>query len=357
MRSEVLQLIDDLAADDRARLTSVEVRELLGLSSQAASNLLSRLVRDGFLDRVAPGVYAPRPLGCSVLVRRRRTPCWQWRPRLVPSRIASPIAQRSTSTALLRSVRIIQVALPRRVQIRQLSGRRLQPILEGAQTICLGALDIGHGARVSSVERALLECASRPALAGGWHVLAAAGNSRRVESRSARGTRGRVARAGRLAAHRVTCRPDGPARSRTSAVGTARRRAPDRARPPADRRGLLVGPTLAGALADGARASAGVAGGVIAAGHFARLAYLPRRRRRRRSNATTCSPHASPGVRRQAGSQHMDDDRIAYTGPARAPALHQARPGRRRACRRHRQAAGCYHATTTSPTRGSSPTH
>ena len=63
MRQDVLNLLDDLAANERGRITSAEVRERLGISEQSTSNLMKRLVDAGLLDRVARGAYAPRPLG------------------------------------------------------------------------------------------------------------------------------------------------------------------------------------------------------------------------------------------------------------------------------------------------------
>ncbi|HEX5851549.1 MAG TPA: hypothetical protein VFY36_00505, partial [Solirubrobacteraceae bacterium] len=39
------------------------MRQRLEMSEQSASNLMTRLVHAGFLDRVARGVFAPRPLG------------------------------------------------------------------------------------------------------------------------------------------------------------------------------------------------------------------------------------------------------------------------------------------------------
>lgn len=175
MRTNVLQLLDDLAADERARLTSSEVRERLGLSPQAASNLLSRLVRDGFLDRVAPGVYAPRPLGML------GTRAVSQDPALAVGAVFGAEAHRIAFASaldhhglLVHPVRVVQVALARRVKIQRLSGRRLQAIFEPAQTIEVGAVDAGHGACVSSVERALLESAGRPTLAGRWPTLAIA---------------------------------------------------------------------------------------------------------------------------------------------------------------------------------------
>lgn len=63
MRQDVLDLLDDLAAQERGGITTAEVRKRLTMSEQSASNLMTRLVQAGFLDRVARGVFAPRPLG------------------------------------------------------------------------------------------------------------------------------------------------------------------------------------------------------------------------------------------------------------------------------------------------------
>jgi predicted transcriptional regulator of viral defense system len=61
--NRTLQLLDDKLTKGQAGLTSREVRERLGLSPQAASNLLTRWRDAGLLDRVAPGHYAIRQLG------------------------------------------------------------------------------------------------------------------------------------------------------------------------------------------------------------------------------------------------------------------------------------------------------
>ncbi|HVA92015.1 MAG TPA: hypothetical protein VNL71_19485, partial [Chloroflexota bacterium] len=58
-----LQLLDKLAGAGRTAFTSAEVRDDLALSRQATSNLLTRLIRSGLLDRVSGGRYAIRPLG------------------------------------------------------------------------------------------------------------------------------------------------------------------------------------------------------------------------------------------------------------------------------------------------------
>ena len=62
------------------------------------------------------------------------------------------------------------------------SGRSLRVVLERPDRITIGAIDAGHGARVSSRERVLVESASRPALAGGIHVVANALARARVDT-------------------------------------------------------------------------------------------------------------------------------------------------------------------------------
>jgi predicted transcriptional regulator of viral defense system len=168
-------LLDDLAADEQTRITTRDVRERLGLSPQATSNLMGRLVEAGFLDRVVRGVFALRPLG--QLGTRAASEDITLAVGAAFGDEAHRIAYRSAldhHNLLVHPARTIQVALPRRAKVRRISGRRFQPVLEDSSTISRGAEDAGHGACVSSVERALLESAGRPDLAGGWLALATA---------------------------------------------------------------------------------------------------------------------------------------------------------------------------------------
>ncbi len=175
MQSRTLKLLDDLAADERAQLTTADVRARFGLSSQAAANLLGRLVDAGLLDRVARGVYAPRPLGR--LGTRAASEDVTLAVGAVFGDEPHRIAYRSAldhHDLLVHPARGIQVALPRRVKLTQISGRRLQPVYEPADTVMHGTQSAGHGAMVSSVERAMLENAGRLDLCGGWGTLAGA---------------------------------------------------------------------------------------------------------------------------------------------------------------------------------------
>jgi predicted transcriptional regulator of viral defense system len=173
MRQDVLSLLDDLAAQERGGITTAEVRQRLGISEQSASNLMTRLVDAGFLDRVARGVFAPRPLGqlgtraASEDITLAVAAAFAEEPHRIAFRSAL-----DHHGLLVHPTRTVQVAMPRRVKLACLSGRRLQAIHEPATTIAIGDDLAGHGAKVSCVERALLESAARPALVGGWTVVA-----------------------------------------------------------------------------------------------------------------------------------------------------------------------------------------
>jgi predicted transcriptional regulator of viral defense system len=82
---------------------------------------------------------------------------------------------------LVHPTRTVQVALPRRVKLECISGRRLHAIHESSQTVAIGSEPAGHGAAVSCVERALLESAARLTLVGGWTVVASAMKQARVD--------------------------------------------------------------------------------------------------------------------------------------------------------------------------------
>lgn len=175
MRRPPLKPLDDRLAVGKTTLTSRELREELGVSPAAASNLLARWQRDGLVDRVARGRYAIRQIGLlgtrassedialavAALVGGR------------PHRIAYHSAL-DFHGLLTRPVKTVQIAAPHRLSNAQISGRPLQIVSERAETVGLGAEPAGHGAVVSNPERALLDAASRPDLVGGYFPLAEA---------------------------------------------------------------------------------------------------------------------------------------------------------------------------------------
>jgi predicted transcriptional regulator of viral defense system len=170
-----IELLDELAAQGKEAFTSKDVEQLGQLSPQAASNLLSRLVRQGLVDRVARGRYAMRPFGAL----GTRAAAEDIGLAVGAAFIGKPhrIAYRSALDwhgLLQHPARRIVVAAEKRPSLSELSGRPLRVVLERPDRIAVGAMDAGHGARVSSVERALLESAGRPSLAGGVDVVASA---------------------------------------------------------------------------------------------------------------------------------------------------------------------------------------
>jgi predicted transcriptional regulator of viral defense system len=170
-----LEILDELAAAGKETFESRDVQALADMSPQAATNLLSRLVEHGLVDRVARGRYALRPLGA--LGTRAASEDVALAVAAAFSRRAHRIAYRSALDhhgLLEHPSRQIIVALTKPTSITNLSGRRLRPVIEVPSRISLGTVAAGHRAFVSSRERALLESAIRPELAGGVSVLASA---------------------------------------------------------------------------------------------------------------------------------------------------------------------------------------
>lgn len=170
-----LKPLDDRLARGKATLTSRELREELDISPRAASNLLTRWRRAGLVDRVAHGRYAIRQIGL-LGTRASSEDVGLAVAALVgdqPHRIAYHSAL-DFHGLLVRPVRTVQIASPRRFANAGISGRPLKVIFERAETVELGSGPAGFGAAVSNLERALLDAASRPDLVGGYFPLAEA---------------------------------------------------------------------------------------------------------------------------------------------------------------------------------------
>jgi predicted transcriptional regulator of viral defense system len=175
MPNRTLSFLDDKLTAGETRLTARVVRDSLGLSPQAASNLLTRWRDAGLVDRVAPGHYAIRQLG--LLGTRAASEDIALAVGAFFAGEPHRIAYRSALDhhgLLIHPARTIQVACPREVTVKQLSGRRLQTVIESGATVFVGAEDAGHGAQVSGVERSLLDGGARMDLIGGANVLAEA---------------------------------------------------------------------------------------------------------------------------------------------------------------------------------------
>jgi predicted transcriptional regulator of viral defense system len=176
-----VEILDDLVAEGRERFTSALVRERLGLSAAAASNLLARWMRDGFVDRVARGQYVVRPLGA--LGTRAASQDVALAVGAAFSGTRHRIGYRSALDhhgLLTHPARTIQVACATQRRLRTVSGRKLRIVSEPEDIVAIGAEPAGHGSMVSGHARALLDAAARPDLAGGPTTLAEALSARHV---------------------------------------------------------------------------------------------------------------------------------------------------------------------------------
>jgi predicted transcriptional regulator of viral defense system len=172
--SRGLGLLDRFVGEGRTGFTAAEFRAALGLSPQATSNQLKRLADSGLIDRVAPGRYVARPIGALGTAA-----VWDDLGSVMaavfgghPHRIGF-LSALDHHGLFVRPVRAIHVASPYRPRQRALTGRPLRVIAEQESTVLMGTEPLGPS-RVATVERALLDVASRPRLAGGMARLAEA---------------------------------------------------------------------------------------------------------------------------------------------------------------------------------------
>jgi predicted transcriptional regulator of viral defense system len=162
-----LKLLDRFANEGRTAFSAADVRHELGTSPQATSNLLKRWTTVGLVDRLAAGRYAVRQIGALGTAA-----VWDDLGSAVAAVFVGHPHRIGFLTALdhhgllVRPARPVQVASPYRPREKALSGRPLRVIREGGSTVLIGTEPLGPS-RIATVERALLDVASRPALAGG----------------------------------------------------------------------------------------------------------------------------------------------------------------------------------------------
>lgn len=170
-----VRLVDELAAEGRTEVSADEVRHRLGLSAQAASNLLTRLARDGFVERVRRGHYLLRPLGelgVAAVAGDRLAEAVSLAVGDRDHRLCFRTALHEHGL-LTRGGQPVQVAVTRRLFVTEIGGRPLESIIEKTATVHIGAQPHGT-AWISTVERALLESAQLPRRVGGIAVVAEA---------------------------------------------------------------------------------------------------------------------------------------------------------------------------------------
>lgn len=173
-RDKGLTLVDQLVADGRVQFTFQDAHNIVGSSATATANLLERLVDRGLVDRVRRGAYVVRELG--VLGTRASAEDLSV---VVAAALASRPHRMAYRTALeehdllVHPARSIQVACPRRVRSKKLSGRPFRWVQEPVEAIRIGAIPLGQS-WVSDVERSLLDAGARPGIVGGAAVIAEA---------------------------------------------------------------------------------------------------------------------------------------------------------------------------------------
>jgi predicted transcriptional regulator of viral defense system len=170
-----VNLVDGLAAEGRTDVSAHEVRLRLGLSAQAVSNLLTRLERDGLVERVRRGFYLLRPLGelgVAAVSSDRLAEAVVLAVGDRDHRICFRTALHEHGL-LTRGSQRVQVAVSRRLFVKAVGGRLLESIIESEATIHVGAQSYGTS-MISTIERALVESARMPRRVGGISVVAEA---------------------------------------------------------------------------------------------------------------------------------------------------------------------------------------
>ena len=173
-KSTGLKLLDEFVSEGLTQFTSAEADARLGRSAAATGNLLSRLVRDGLLDRVRRGHYAIRQLGALGTTAAAENVLLSVAAgfRDVRHRVAYRTALDQLDL-LAHPSRSIQIALTKPTRSETLSGRRLTVVREPETALDVGAKK-QDGVFISDLERALLDAAARPDLVGGIAVVAEA---------------------------------------------------------------------------------------------------------------------------------------------------------------------------------------
>jgi predicted transcriptional regulator of viral defense system len=167
-----LDIINQLAMKSDVFLFD-EFAAVHGGSPSAASNALRRLVDAGVVERVARGAYVIRPIGRmgTRAVTEDIALAVGARFGRMPHRIAYRTAL-DFHGLLTRPTRKIQMATESPLSITDLGGRPFHAICESASTIDVGTMSAGRGARVSDIERSLLDGARRVDLVGGVSTVA-----------------------------------------------------------------------------------------------------------------------------------------------------------------------------------------
>lgn len=173
-RDAGLRLLDGLVAEGHVQFTTADAAKRLERSPTSTANLLHRLLREGLIDRVRRGRYAIRPLGMLGTTAAAEDVLLAVAAGF--SKTIHRLAYRSALDyleLLVHPSRSIQVALTKPTRSERLSDRPLTTVIESEDAVSIGAERYGE-TFVSNLERALLDAAARPELAGGIAILAQA---------------------------------------------------------------------------------------------------------------------------------------------------------------------------------------
>jgi len=167
-----LEIINQIAERSEV-FTFEEFATLYGRTKTSAANALRLLVDKGIVDRVSTGAYVIRPIG-----RLGTDAAAEDLSLAVGARFIGKSHRIAYATALgfhgllTRPTNTIQVATTGSVEASKLGDRPFQSVTESPDTIDIGAIDAGHGARVSNVERSLIDGSRRIDLTGGVSAIA-----------------------------------------------------------------------------------------------------------------------------------------------------------------------------------------
>ncbi len=173
-KQQSLTLANELVAEDRLTFTFDELVKRLGKSKTATANLLKRMEKSGLVYRVRRGHYVVRQLGVLGTPAAAEDIALSVGAALhsIPHRIAYRSALYEHDLVVHPS-RSIQVATIRRVRTETLSGHPLKVVVESPKQLETGRIPWG-ASYISDFNRAVLDAAHRPLLAGGIEVLSEA---------------------------------------------------------------------------------------------------------------------------------------------------------------------------------------
>ena len=175
LSSRESQLLSQLAGEGLQIISIGDIKRTLGISSNAAREIASRLTKKGWLDRLFPGRYLIIPLAAG------ENAVYTTHEYLIASHIAEPMYV-GYYTALNHHGLTEQVpqtvytVTPSRAQSREIHGvpYRVATVTEGKFFGYESVSIEGTAVNVADVEKTIVDCADHPEYCGGIRELATA---------------------------------------------------------------------------------------------------------------------------------------------------------------------------------------